>query len=662
MSQGSINSDLAKERQKATFNVENLSVLLHGGQAKLKRKRYIENLVREDPFYRQLKPWSYCNVEEQYETTLTKHIHVKKQIEKHGLTDRNDSMIYKQSAFPHEANPININTTMFIPTIEQQGTEEQKTKWLPLAYQEKIIGTYAQTEIGHGTFLRGLETTATYDPKTKEFILNTPSLSATKFWPAGLGRTSNYCVVVAQLYTQGKCHGIHIFMLQLRSLEDHSQLPGIENGVIGNKFGFGSNDNGYLKLNSVRIPRENMLMRYSKVLEDGTYIKPENTKVTYGTMVLVRSFIVRNAAIQLAEACTIVIRYSAVRRQSELTPGGIEPQILDYQTQQYRLFPLLSTAYAFHFASTNMTETYERISKQIEGGRLDQLPQLHALAAGLKAFTTYAGSAGIEVCRICCGGHGYSHASGLPKIYVCAVPGCTYEGENTVMMLQVARYLMKCHRSKQQGKTLPGFVSYIGEPMEKNSRMDDEVSFTCIVKAYKHRAARLIEEAAKQMQSFIQSGSPAHEAWNKSSVQLFLAANAHCHLFCVQNFIDSIRNCKVDSNTSKVLNEVCQLYGVHGILENLGEFMQDNFLTGQHAEYLQKKMLTLFDVMRPNAVALVDAFDFPDHILQSCLGRYDGQVYQALYDYAKMAPMNQTEVHSTYYTHLKPLMSADSKL
>lgn len=65
--------------------------------------------------------------------------------------------------------------------------------------------------------------------------------------------------------------------------------------------------------------------------------------------------------------------------------------------------------------------------------------QLHALAAGLKAFTTYAGSAGIEVCRICCGGHGYSHASGLPKIYVCEVPGCTYEGENTVMMLQVAR-------------------------------------------------------------------------------------------------------------------------------------------------------------------------------------------------------------------------------
>ena len=40
------------------------------------------------------------------------------------------------------------------------------------------IGTYAQTELGHGTFIRGLETTATYDPRTEEFILNSPTLTA----------------------------------------------------------------------------------------------------------------------------------------------------------------------------------------------------------------------------------------------------------------------------------------------------------------------------------------------------------------------------------------------------------------------------------------------------------------------------------------------------
>lgn len=42
-------------------------------------------------------------------------------------------------------------------------------------------------------------------------------------------------------------------------------FTGVESGDIGPKFGFNSNDNGYLKLSNVRIPRENMLMRYSKV-------------------------------------------------------------------------------------------------------------------------------------------------------------------------------------------------------------------------------------------------------------------------------------------------------------------------------------------------------------------------------------------------------------
>lgn len=66
-------------------------------------------------------------------------------------------------------------------------------------------------------------------------------------------------------------------------------------------------------------------------------------------------------------------------------------------------------------------------------------PQLHALTAGLKAFTTWTANAGIEECRMACGGHGYSHSSGIPNIYVTFTPACTFEGENTVMMLQTAR-------------------------------------------------------------------------------------------------------------------------------------------------------------------------------------------------------------------------------
>lgn len=79
---------------------------------------------------------------------------------------------------------------MFIPTIFGQGTEEQKKKFLIPALKYEIIGCYAQTELGHGSNVQGLETTATYIPETDEFEINSPYLTASKWWIGGLGRTA----------------------------------------------------------------------------------------------------------------------------------------------------------------------------------------------------------------------------------------------------------------------------------------------------------------------------------------------------------------------------------------------------------------------------------------------------------------------------------------
>lgn len=52
----------------------------------------------------------------------------------------------------HENSPLDLHYGMFIPTIDKQGTPEQKQKWLHLSESLKIVGTYAQTELGHGWF------------------------------------------------------------------------------------------------------------------------------------------------------------------------------------------------------------------------------------------------------------------------------------------------------------------------------------------------------------------------------------------------------------------------------------------------------------------------------------------------------------------------------
>ena len=89
-----------------------------------------------------------------------------------------------------------------------------------------------------------------------------------------MGRTANYAVVYARLIlpdasTGTKDYGVHPFLVQLRSLKDHSFVKGVTTGDIGAKFGTSGNDNGWLKMDHVRIPRDQMLMRFSKVHIEG---------------------------------------------------------------------------------------------------------------------------------------------------------------------------------------------------------------------------------------------------------------------------------------------------------------------------------------------------------------------------------------------------------
>lgn len=75
---------------------------------------------------------------------------------------------------------------------------------------------------------------------------------------------------------------------------------------------------------------------------------------------------------------------------------------------------------------------------------------------------------------------------------------------------------------------------------------------------------------------------------------------------------------------------------------------KDGFFSPHQVSFLKNKLADLLAEIRPNAVALVDAFDYPDKTLDSCLGRYDGQVYPALYEYAKNSPFNEQEVRQVY--------------
>uniref|UniRef100_A0A914EM17 Acyl-coenzyme A oxidase n=1 Tax=Acrobeloides nanus TaxID=290746 RepID=A0A914EM17_9BILA len=558
-----------------------------------------------------------------------------------------------------DGHPLGLHLDMAIPTILNNADEEQQKDWLPKAANREFIATYAQTEMGHGTNLKKLETTATYDPKTQEFVLNSPTITSTKWWPGNLGKSSNYAVVMAQLYTQGKCHGAHPFFVQLRDLNTHKPLKGITVGDIGPKFGMNTVDNGFLQFDHVRTPRRSMFMKHAKVLPDGRYVPPVHDKLNYSAMVFIRAAIVSGMAYHLLVTSTIAVRYSAIRRQGEITPGAGEVKVLDYQTQQHRIFPQLARGLAFRLSGQYIMKLYTQTMDDIRNGDISAVPDLHALSCGLKAVTTHHAALGLEQCRMACGGHGYSQASGFPLHYSVAVGACTYEGENMVMLLQTARHLMKIAKAIRAGQSPKSnkIVDYLFHKGPPKCLIDQayDTNYRNVLESFEHLARRQTLEVYDKLVQLQQQGRNYEQAWNDCAVELCKATRAHVRTFLARTFVEEIDKIS-DLSIKSVLQDLLQLYLYYEVTECATGLLEDGFMTGQQHKYAKKKIYEALEKIRPNAVSIVDSFDFQDRELHSVLGRRDGNVYENLLKWAQSSPLNKTDVLPFHHKYLGKMM------
>jgi acyl-CoA oxidase len=147
------------------------------------------------------------------------------------------------------------------------------------------------------------------------FIMNTPTISAAKYWPGDLGITCSHALVFAQLIIHGKNHGVHSFIVPVRDTTTLETLPGIEVGDIGPKIGFSTKDNGYLIMHNVVIPKRNMLRKFVSVNKKGEIKTKGDPKVSYATMMVIRQTISCIAPRVYAMPIIISARYSLFRKQ-----------------------------------------------------------------------------------------------------------------------------------------------------------------------------------------------------------------------------------------------------------------------------------------------------------------------------------------------------------
>jgi Acyl-CoA oxidase. len=82
-------------------------------------------------------------------------------------------------------------------------------------------------------------------------------------------------------------------------------------------------------------------------------------------------------------------------------------------------------------------------------------------------------------------------------------------------------------------------------------------------------------------------------------------------------------------------------------------------LTRQDISALQNWMENLLEALRPNAVGIVDSFDFHDRVLSSTLGSWDGRVYERLFEEASKSPLNKESVNESFHKYLKPFLKSN---
>lgn len=375
-----------------------------------------------------------------------------------GLDDINTTYILLASM---NQMPGTVHLAMFMRCIEILGTDRQQKEYLEKCRTFEIVGAYAQTEIAHGSDVSSLMTTATLDLEKDEIVMNTPNIKAIKFWPGEMGIYSTHALVFAQLIVEGKKLGVHSFVVPIRD-KDLNLLPGVEAGDIGPKIGFHSKDNGYLILKGVRISRKNMLTRYLSITKDGKLKVKGDPKISYATMMDIRKHLSSVYPKIYSQGITIAVRYSLFRKQF-MDVGKQEIPIANYQLQQEKLLGRVAEFYAITMAGNRIKDICNQNIAQVkEKEDFSLMAETHACLSLGKPYFGEIVYDGLEICRRACGGHGYSQYSGLPSLINEYASNNTLEGENTVLYLQVSRYLLKSFKHfKMKKKALGQSVKYI---------------------------------------------------------------------------------------------------------------------------------------------------------------------------------------------------------
>jgi len=526
---------------------------------------------------------------------------------------------------------------LFGGAVENLGTERHHEAYVKKIIDLEMLGCFAMTETGHGSDVQSLETTATYDVDTEEFVVHSETPTARKDYIGGAAETARVAAVFAQLITteDGKPvnHGVHCVLVPIRD-DEGNDLPGVTTSDCQYKGGLPGVDNGRIIFDHVRVPRVNLLNKYGDVAPDGTYSSPiENPNRRFftmiGTLIRGRITIGGSAGNAACVALDIATRYALQRRQFSAPDDEGEVLIMDYLVHQRRLFPLIARSYALQFAQNELVSKCHDLQTS-DVADAEEQRELESRAAGLKAANTWHASRAIQEAREACGGAGYMADNRLIALRGDTDVFTTFEGDNHVLTQLVAKELLTAYADDIKGMSPVEWVRFaattVGDRVLKrtaaetimqtivDARQDNEEEGSLFnrgtqVTMFEDREEYLLSSVARRLQGKAKEMS-AFDAFNAVQDHVLHAATAHIDRIVLEAFVAGIDACGNDE-ASELLGIVCDLYALSVIEDDKAWYVEHRYLSTERAKAVTRGINDRCRALRPHAKTLVDGFGIP---------------------------------------------------
>lgn len=501
------------------------------------------------------------------------------------------------------------------------GTKKHHDKYLKSIGKLDLPGGFAMTETGHGSNVRGLETTAIYDPVHQTFTVHSPTRQAGKEY-IGNALDGKMATVFAQLIVDGQNHGVHALLVPLRD-DSNGLLPGIKIEDCGYKMGLNGVDNGRIWFNQVTVPRENLLNRFGDVSPEGKYSSPiDNPSRRFftmlGTLVGGRVCVPRAGLSATKTSLTIAIKYALKRRQ--FAPNYNEPEtiLLDYPSHQRRLLPKLAKVYALHFGLEYLTRRYVERTE-------DDIREIETMAASMKAYATQFTTQTIQECREACGGKGYLWENRFTDLKADADIFTTFEGDNTVLLQLVAKGLLSAFKKEFHEEGTWAVLRYVGNRVStviseqnpfiiRNTDKAHLLDTDFHLNAFRYRERRLLQNLARRLRGWIKEGLTSYDAFLKCQNHSIELAIAYSERLTLEQFASKIASIeKEDLKTT--LKELMDLFALSTIEQHRGWYLEHDYLAGSKTKAIRRLVDELCGNVRKKARILVDAFAIPTESL-----------------------------------------------